>query len=247
LAQVVREAVILAGGIGSRLKSAVKHVPKPMAEVSGRPFLEYLLDYIHSQKIKRIILAVGYKHEIIMQHFGTNYKGLELIYSVELEPLGTGGAIKNALGSIEGSDFFILNGDTYFTVSLSRLYEFHKFKGAVLTMALRPLNNFSRYGTVKLNDSGRIVGFKEKGYRKQGMINGGIYLIRRGIIKKAGLPAKFSFEKEFLEKYVQTFAIYGLPFKDCFFIDIGIPEDYARAQDELTGEANRLSEQAFSE
>ena len=176
---MVREAVILAGGMGRRLGFVVKDVPKPMAEVSGRPFLEYLLDFVSTQNIERVIFAVGYRHGVIRKHFGKRYKGLELIYSIEEEPLGTGGAIKKALDLVEEEDFFILNGDTYFNVSLARLYEFHELKGAVLSVALRPFNNFSRYGTVEVDGSGRIVGFREKGYRKEGMINGGIYLIKK--------------------------------------------------------------------
>jgi len=237
---MVREAVILAGGLGTRLGRIVKDVPKPMVEVSGRPFLEYLLDYIIGQNLKLAILAVGFKHEVIKKHFGESYKGLELIYSIEEEPLGTGGAIKKALDLVEGDDFLILNGDTYCNVSLARLYEFHRLKESVLSVALKRLNDFSRYGTVELDGRGRIVGFKEKGYRREGNINCGIYLVRKSILRKAGLPSKFSFEKGFLEKYIRTFLFYGLTFDDCFFIDIGILEDYALAQSELKKRAERV-------
>jgi D-glycero-alpha-D-manno-heptose 1-phosphate guanylyltransferase len=243
---MVSEAVILAGGMGTRLGPAVKDVPKPMVEVSGRPFLEYLLDYIIRQNIKRAILAVGFKHGVIKKHFGKRYKGLELIYSVEEEPLGTGGAIKKALGLLEEDDFFILNGDTYFNVSLAKLYKFHKLKRAALSLALKPLFDFSRYGTVDMDVSGRIVGFREKGYRREGMINGGVYILKRDVLSGAEFKSKFSFEKDFLEKYSGVFRLYGLPFADSFFIDIGVPEDYARAQDELKKEAERVLPQGLT-
>jgi D-glycero-alpha-D-manno-heptose 1-phosphate guanylyltransferase len=237
---MVSEAVILAGGIGTRLGRVVKEIPKPMAEVSGRPLLEYLFDYIIGQNINRAILAVGFKNEVIKSHFGERYKGLDLIYSIEQEPLGTGGAIKKALSLVKEDDFFILNGDTYFNVSLARLYEFHKLKKAVLSVALKPFYDFSRYGTIDMDVSGRIVGFKEKKYRREGMINGGVYILKREVLSGAEFKTKFSFEKDFLEKYNGVFGFYGLPFADSFFIDIGVPEDYARAQDELTRETVRV-------
>jgi len=237
---MVSEAVILAGGIGTRLGRIAKDVPKPMIEVSGRPFLEYLLDYVIGQNIKRAILAVGFKNKVIKRHFGEKYKGLELIYSIEQEPLGTGGAIKKALKLVKEDDFFIFNGDTYFNVSLARLYEFHKLKKAVLSIALKPLFDIRRYGTVDIEVSGKIVGFKEKKYSSEGMINGGVYILKRVVLSGAEFKTKFSFEKDFLEKYSGVFALYGFPFADSFFIDIGVPEDYARAQDELAREAARV-------
>lgn len=243
---MVSEAVILAGGIGTRLGRIAKDVPKPMVEVSGRPFLEYLLDYVIGQNIKRAILAVGFKHAVIKKHFGKRYKGIELIYSIEEEPLGTGGAIKKALDFLEEDDFFIFNGDTYFNVSLARLYEFHRLKRAVLSLALKPFYDFSRYGTVEMDVSGKIMGFREKGYRREGMINGGVYILKRDVLRDAEFRTKFSFEEDFLEKYSGVFALYGLPFADSFFIDIGVPEDWARAQDELTREAARVLPQSLA-
>ncbi len=190
---MVKEAVILAGGFGTRLGSVIKNIPKPMAEVAGRVFLEYVLDLLNAQHLKRVILAVGYKHNIIEKHFGGKYRNLEIVYSVEEEPLGTGGAVMKSLEVIEDDVFFIINGDTYFDVSLSMLYQFYMSKCADLSVALKPLHDSSRYGSVELDISRRITGFSEKGVREEGLINGGIYLLRGDTLRMTNLATNFSF------------------------------------------------------
>jgi len=136
---------------------------------------------------------VGFKYEVIKKHFGNRYNGLELIYSIEEEALGTGGAIKKALDLVEEDDFVTLNGDTYFNISLARLYEFHRLERAVLSMALKPLYEFSRYGTVEIDVNGRIVGFREKEYRREGVINGGVYILKGDVLSGVEFKTKILF------------------------------------------------------
>ena len=228
------EAVILAGGLGRRLKSVVKDVPKPMADVNGRPFLCFLLDCLLPQGVSRAILSVGYKHEIIKDYFGTDYNGLALDYAIENEPLGTGGGIRKAMKSVEGDNFFVLNGDTFFDVSLASLAEFHCSKGASLTMALKRMENFDRYGAVIVEDEA-VIKFNEKAFVKSGHINAGVYCVNKAIGKafeESGGGARFSFETDFLQKRFREIKINAFVC-DGYFIDIGIPEDLERAKTEL--------------
>lgn len=220
--------ILLAGGLGTRLKEVVRDLPKPMAPVNGKPFLHYVFEYLSKQGITKVVLAVGYKHEIIKDFFGTNYLNIAIQYSVEQEPLGTGGAIKQAFDYVD-EQAFVINGDTFFDVSLSELNSFHSMKNADLTMALKRLKNFDRYGTVIVNDDDRVIQFEEKKVMEEGLINGGVYLMKKNIFSKTGTEKKFSFEKEVLEKHVGELRYFGKPF-DNYFIDIGIPTDFAQAQ-----------------
>lgn len=229
---MIKEAIILAGGLGTRLRDVIKDVPKPMAPIEGRPFLEYLLSYLHKQNIKKVVFAVGYKKEVIIDFFGNKYKDIKLVYSIEEEPLGTGGAILKALYLIENEHFFVLNGDTFFNIDLSSLENFYYDKQADLVIALKEMNNCERYGVIELDETYRIINFLEKPKKTKGLINSGIYLISKTFLNSFNLPKKFSFEKEFLEKYYSTYKFYGKSF-DAFFIDIGISEDYEKAQQEL--------------
>jgi len=223
---MIEEAIILVGGLGTRLRSITKdEIPKPMVKINRRPFLEFILDYLISQGIKKVILAVGYKYEVIKNYFGNKYRTLILDYSIETKPLGTGGAIKKALEKAQNTDIFVLNGDTYFPISLRELERFHKFHTPLVTIALKKLKNVERYGTIEINSTGRVVKFKEKKFQKEGLINGGIYLINKKSFLSLDPPEIFSFEKDFLEKNYETYPIYGVVF-DNYFIDIGIPEDY---------------------
>lgn len=227
-----KEAVILAGGFGTRLSHVVSDVPKPMAPVYGRPFLCYLLDRLVDAGIRRVVLATGYLHEVIETYFGATYRGTELIYSNEDTPLFTGGAIRQAAEKIQAEDFVVLNGDTLFDIDFRKLYDFHVLNHAHLSIALRHVSDTSRYGSVScLND--RIVAFSEKtDSRGAGEINGGIYAIHRNWLTNLDLPTKFSFEKELMQPLAGDPHFYGLSFKD-YFIDIGVPEDYFRAQQEF--------------
>ena len=220
-------AIILAGGMGTRLQSAVSDVPKPMAPVDGRPFLEYLLEYLSQSGISRIVLSIGYKGGIIEECFGDNFQGVPVFYSNETSPLDTGGAIKLALDKCGSGDVIVLNGDTFFDVDLWRLSDAHISNNADITVSLKMMYDIDRYGVVDM-DAGRIVSMREKGYAAQGHINGGVYCLRPGVFDGFASPEKFSFEK-FLVDSVDKLNILGFP-ADGNFIDIGIPEDYEAAQ-----------------
>jgi D-glycero-alpha-D-manno-heptose 1-phosphate guanylyltransferase len=227
------EAIILAGGMGTRLNEVISDVPKSMAPINGRPFLEYQLDLLDRWGLKKVILSVGYMNETIRLHFGEEYKSLKLVYAVEEEPLGTGGAILNALQYVEGYAVFIFNGDTYFDVNLQRLDDFRKIKEADLCLAMRFEIDPARFGILEFDNNNRITHFYEKSDGiEEGYINGGVYVVRKGYLLRFGLPEKFSFEVDFLQKYYQTEEFYGMR---CFsyFRDIGIPGDYQKAIDEF--------------
>lgn len=216
--------IILAGGFGTRLSTVVKDVPKPMAPINGKPFLHYIFEELQEQNIQEVILSVGYLHEAIQDFFKEEYLGIKIKYSIETEPLGTGGGIKQAFDFIE-DDAFVLNGDTFFDIELSKL----KIDNSDISIALKPMFEFDRYGTVELNETNRIISFNEKKYCEHGLINGGVYYFKKTIFDKLEVGNKFSFEKEVLEKNVQNLKIQGKTF-DNYFIDIGIPEDYQKAQ-----------------
>ncbi len=221
----MREAIILAGGFGTRLAHIVSDVPKPMASVCGRPFLRFILDDLQEKGVEKVILAVGYKWETIRDCFGEHYRGMQLRYSVEDTPLFTGGAIKKALAQCTNERVLVVNGDTYFDVELGKLYETE----APVVIALKRMRDFSRYGTVCMQD-GQITGFCEKQPCKEGLINGGIYLLHREIL--SDMSDRFSFEADFLEQKVSALTMHGVE-SEGYFIDIGVPEDYALAQESL--------------
>ncbi len=222
------EAIVLAGGFGTRLQKVISELPKPMAPVAGKPFLQYILDDLNEQGMEHVILAVGYLRETIINYFGNKYLKIKITYSIEEEPLGTGGGILQACKFAEQENVFIINGDTFFNVDLQSLYEFHHEKNALLSVALKQMKNFDRYGTVEINNEKRIIAFNEKKYLEEGLINGGIYCLNKKIFPNS-LHQKFSFEKEILEKEFINGNIYGKVYEN-YFIDIGIPQDYERAQ-----------------
>lgn len=218
------DVIILAGGKGTRLKSITQDVPKPMADINGRPFLEFILNQLIKLKnLNNVILSVGYRSEQIIDFFGHKYKSLNIIYSIETSPLGTGGAIKQALSLTTCNEIMIMNGDTLFDIDFS--YAIDKFRNSHSDFAilLKLKNNFDRYGTVKIRKN-KILLFKEKQFTKRGLINSGIYFMNKKNVK---LPIKdvFSFEDEFLNQNVNI--LYPIRLKG-YFIDIGIPEDYYR-------------------
>lgn len=221
----MREAIVLAGGMGTRLQSVVSGVPKPMADINGRPFLAYLLDHLVGQRVDKIILSVCYLHETIVSYFGTSYRSIALEYAVEDEPLGTGGAVMAALPLVTAADVLILNGDTYFPIQLDTLYQYHQDTGSSYTLSLKEMQDASRYGIVEIDRDGRISSLAEKREGASGLINCGVYLVKTSFLSSLTLPAKFSLERDVLEKLFRDFPFYGRPF-DCFFVDIGVPEDY---------------------
>lgn len=226
------ECIILAGGLGTRLQSVVQDVPKCMAPVNGKPFLHYLFDYAEQQGCSRVILSLGYKHEVVTEWLATQQRSFSIDYVIETEPLGTGGGIQLAMQKATEQHVAVLNGDTMFHVPLKVMMQFHLDKEAVTTVALKPMMNFDRYGVVNTDNDNRIVQFEEKEYRAEGLINGGIYIINKDSLASKNLPEKFSFEKDYFEAFVQEGDMYGYV-SDGYFIDIGIPSDYERAQKDL--------------
>ena len=226
---MITTAIILAGGLGTRLRSVVSDLPKCMAPVNGRPFIDYVIQYLHQYKINHFIFSVGYKSEAIITHIKTHYPELNADFAIEASPLGTGGAIQLALSYVKEENTVIVNGDTLFEADLNTLSSLHLQQKSACTLALKPMNNFDRYGVVTVDSNYRVTGFEEKKYYEDGKINGGIYILNKSSFLQHPFPAVFSFEKDYLEKFIQHEFISGIPF-NAFFIDIGIPEDYERAQ-----------------
>ena len=227
-------AIILAGGFGTRLQSVVNDVPKPMAPVAGRPFLEWVLDYCLENGIHEAILSVGYKSDIIIQHFGNEYKGIQIKYAIEKEPLGTGGAIRYAMEMLEDDrNCLILNGDTLFKSNINMLFNAFQEEEADLIVSLRRMFDFDRYGVVELDKNNRIISFQEKKHCEEGLINGGVYIVNSNLIKNLFPKIEtFSFEKDFMERYVEQLKFVGIE-QSGYFIDIGIPEDFEKANNDL--------------
>ncbi len=233
---MIKEAIILAGGLGTRLRSVISDTPKCLAPVAGEPFLHYLIDFLQKSGIENFIFSVGYQHEAIEKYLKNNYSGINYSISSEAEPLGTGGAIKLSCSRASGKKVIVCNGDTLFKIDCNALSDFHIKKNAACTLALKPMKNFDRYGLVELNADNSVKTFREKQFYQSGLINGGVYALNVEEFLKENLPETFSFEKEYLEKNVhrQTDTkskLYGM-IQDEYFIDIGIPEDYERAQNE---------------
>ena len=229
---MIKEAIILAGGLGTRLRDAVPDLPKVMAPVLAKPFIGYLIDYYTQQGIEKFIFSLGYKHDVIQQYLNTQYANCNIRYSIEQEPLGTGGALRLACSMATEKTVLILNGDTFFKVRLGMLSSFHDMCGAHCTISLKPMKNFDRYGVVELDKDYSVQSFNEKQFYVKGLINGGVYALHAIKFLEEKLPEKFSFEKDYLEALYPKRRIYGVV-QVGYFIDIGIPEDYERAQAEL--------------
>jgi len=225
----INEAIILAGGLGTRLQGVLPDLPKSMAPVNGKPFLTYVLNYLEEQGINKAILSVGFRNDQIINYFGNKYNSVSIEYAIENEPLGTGGAVKLAFDKCTQDDAFIVNGDTYFTPDLRALENLHSESFADITIAVKHLAETSRYGLIKADDSGRIIEFSEKDlFSGSGWINGGIYLVKKQIFNDFHLH-KFSLENDLFKVSCSAFHLHAFK-TDAFFLDIGIPEDYAKAQ-----------------
>jgi len=226
------QAIILAGGLGMRLRETVPDLPKCMAPVGGRPFLSFVIDALHMQGIEKFVFALGYRAEVILQYLKADYPTLDYSSVIENEPLGTGGAIQSAIKKITTGNAVIANGDTLFKINLASVSHLHHQNNSECTLALKPMQNFDRYGVVEINKEDQIISFKEKQFYKEGLINGGIYLLNKEKFLARSLPQKFSFEKDYLEAFYKDGTFYGC-IQDGYFIDIGIPTDYKKAQDDL--------------
>ena len=221
------EAIILAGGMGTRLRKSVPDIPKPMAPVNDKPFLFYLLKWLKNYSIEKIILSTGYKPECFFEYFGNSFESIPLIHVKEEKQLGTGGAIINSIGKTTASDILIINGDTWFPIDLDKFYKSHFQNRNIFTVALKSMKEFSRYGAVEISGD-TIIRFHEKKFCSEGLINGGIYLVNRKYFETGEFPVVFSLEEEILAKEAGTSLLKGVIFED-LFIDIGVPEDYRRA------------------
>jgi D-glycero-alpha-D-manno-heptose 1-phosphate guanylyltransferase len=232
----VTTAIILAGGMGTRLRSVVPDLPKPMAPINGRPFLEYQMDYWINQGVKNFIISVGYMKEVIMDHFGSSYKTTPLSYSIELEPLGTGGGLLLAAQGLS-EPFLVLNGDTFFEVELKILMKFHLNRSSEWTFSLFRANEIGRYMGIKTTPDGEITSFQSGVEDVNRLANGGVYLLNQTVIEKLKgfYGHKLSLEEDILIELVnQGSKLYGMEF-DKKFIDIGLPDDYFRASQILQG------------
>lgn len=231
------EAIVLAGGLGTRLASRLNGIPKPMAPVAGRPFLEILLSRLAEAGCGRVILSVGHLSSVIQDHFGSEFRGMSLAYAVEASPLGTGGAIRMALEAAQEPNVLVLNGDTFVSLDYEEMLEFHVGSGAQVTMAVSPQPDVARYGEVVLvpddvMNADRVAGFREKGRSGPGWINAGVYVLGKDFPWPAAAVEKFSFETDVLMAATDRLRIAAFP-AGGGFIDIGVPEDLDRAQTEL--------------
>ena len=223
------EAIVLAGGLGTRLATRLSGIPKAMAPVAGRPFLEILLKQLVSSGCTRVLLSVGHLRELIEAYFGNSFEGMKVDYVIEDSPLGTGGAIRRALGTARENRVLVLNGDTFLDADYAAIMGFHQG----ITMAVTRREDVARYGGVQVRD-GRVIGFEEKGRSGPGWINAGAYVLPRLMAWPAGLGETFSFERDFLAREISGLDVAAFEV-DGFFLDIGVPEDLDRAQRELAG------------
>ncbi len=225
----LKEAIILAGGLGTRLRSAVPDLPKCMAPVNGKPFLGYIIHSLQVQGVERFIFSLGYMHEVVTAYLSEAFPNLSYDLVIEDTPLGTGGAIQLACSKAQEQQVLVTNGDTFFDVQVAELSALHVQKGSACTLCLKPMQQFDRYGVVTVDTDGRITSFKEKQWYNEGLINGGVYALNVAALLQSKMPEKFSFEKVFLEARFHEQPMYGIV-QDGYFIDIGIPEDYLKAQ-----------------
>jgi D-glycero-alpha-D-manno-heptose 1-phosphate guanylyltransferase len=226
-----KEAIILAGGMGTRLQSVSGGLPKPMMPVCGKPFIEYLFRMMHDAGIKRTILSLGYKPEIFQEYLGTCFNGMSLTYCIEETPLGTGGALGRAIAYTEENNLVVLNGDSYINVDIADIFSYHVTEHGDITIALKYLDDCSRYGSVSTAGS-RIIEFREKGFSGSGYINSGVYIVNRRIAEDIPIDSASSLETDFLAKRVGDYKMLSV-ISNRFFIDIGTPDDYLRAQREF--------------
>jgi D-glycero-alpha-D-manno-heptose 1-phosphate guanylyltransferase len=236
------EAVVLAGGRGTRLRKAVAGLPKSLAPIGKRPFLNYLLGWLRAQGVTEIILAVGHRRKAIVQHYTRHQPhGLRLMYSVETRPLGTGGALRNLRSLLDGEEFLVLNGDSIFDVDLRQMLSFHRRHRSEATLALASPPETGRYGSVLLDARNRVKAFVEKqaaasadGRGRADLprwISGGLYVLSKAVFRHIPRRREVSLEEEVFPRLIGG-AFYGFPWKG-YFIDIGVPEDYRRARAEL--------------
>jgi D-glycero-alpha-D-manno-heptose 1-phosphate guanylyltransferase len=227
----ITEAIVLAGGSGTRLQSTVPGLPKCLAPVNGKPFLGYLLHHLQEQGIESFIFALGVKSDEIIHYLETSWPQIQKKYSIEKQPLGTGGAILKAFSFAAGENLLVCNGDTIFKGSFKEASAVHEKLLPDCTMLLLPMDQPGRYGTVELNRQGFVVAFNEKMQIEKGLVNSGTYILNQAAFTYSDWPGSFSFEKDYLEREAGNHRIAGCV-QEAYFIDIGVPSDYLRAQTE---------------
>lgn len=227
------QAVLLTGGLGTRLRSVINDRPKPLAPVAGRPFLEYVVRELAASGIRELVFAVGYRGEMIQEAFGDGSRlGVRISYAFEETLLGTGGAVRNAAPFLTDPYFFVLNGDTFYRMDYGALLRLRGERDLDLALVLRRVEDISRYGEAVLED-GRLARFNEKtGERRPGTINGGVYLMSRALLDEIP-PGKVSLEQDLIPAWMREGRRLGGMVSDGYFIDIGVPEDYFRFQEDV--------------
>ena len=225
------KAIVLCGGFGTRLGELTKNTPKPLLEVAGRPFISYVLDLLVNAGAEELVLAAGFQSGKLQDFVGDGWLGTPVRYSIESEPLGTGGAIKKAMveGHIDRS--LVVNGDTLFDIDIPKFVAFAGAASSVVSVALRGVEDCARFGRVAVDMDGRVVSFGEKGHAGPGLINGGIYFLHKSSLEVVP-ESKFSFESEVLQARHSQLRIFGQAYSD-YFIDIGVPEDLGRAKNDF--------------
>jgi D-glycero-alpha-D-manno-heptose 1-phosphate guanylyltransferase len=226
------EAIVLAGGFGTRLREVVPDLPKPMAPIAGRPFLEILLSQLSRKGFTRVVLSLGFMAEKVIDHFGERYAEMDLVYEVESTPLGTGGAIRAALDRCESDHIYVFNGDTYLDLEVDKLERLWLSQHRAV-IVVREVPDTARFGRVEMKD-GRVNAFLEKGISGVGLINAGCYVLQKDALTGFPLGANFSIESEFFIKHLQRVVFDGFVTQG-LFIDIGVPDDYVLAQTVLAG------------
>jgi D-glycero-alpha-D-manno-heptose 1-phosphate guanylyltransferase len=226
---VPKEVIILAGGMGTRLKNVLNGEPKCLARINGKPFLSILINQLLSFNVVRFIFSLGYGSESVKKYILENHNDIEYVFCTEPEPLGTGGAIRLALEFSKHRYVFIVNGDSYFDIDIEEIFNFAKRNESPFTIALNRVSSNIRYGNVEINESNKIISFHEKKESKNVLINSGYYILDKNKINFSDYNYKFSLESDFFESKFRGIEINGIEFKSKF-IDIGIPEDYKKAQ-----------------
>lgn len=220
--------VLLCGGMGTRLRPALKDLPKPLAPVLGRPFLAYLLDQLREAGFSRAVLSTGYKREILSGMIGSEYNGMSIHYIEETSPLGTGGALKWVMGQVRAEEYLVMNGDSYLGLPFNEFLQ-QPGQGCQALLALAKMEDCSRYGTVSTNDNGKVLQFIEKkGIPEAGDINAGIYRIQGSIQAFFPEGEAFSLERDVFEPLSRSGHLGAIPY-DAPFIDIGTPESFKAA------------------
>lgn len=226
----MREAIVLAGGAGTRLRHLIPDLPKPMAPIGKRPFLEILLGHLASHGVDRVVLSLGYMAEKIRTHFGNSFNGMQVAYVVEDRPLGTGGAIRLAMECCQEDHVFVFNGDTFLDLEIETVDRFWSINRHPVVVG-REVVDTARYGRL-IVEHGRLTGFSEKELPVPGLINAGCYVLNKGQLDHYLTGSAFSFETDYLEKVLPSMLV-DVYVTSGYFVDIGVPTDYYRAQEEL--------------